>query len=145
MSGDLTDAERRLIEPGERADAYYIEDTEGDDHEDWVSSNWCYDCVVPFVRHHRKRRGMRGLVWSRWTGDDDGPNFCAGCGKHLTVNLTDGGADEEVEHFDTHGVSPSDGPCLLDLLDAYTRDDPRRAKVLAWLRSILPAEVPDVG
>lgn len=85
-------------------------------HDGDEAVSWCRSCCIFKVRHlkrHNKRaikkNGLNYLVDGGWGSEEDGPQFCAGCGKPLECTLTNCGIEEELDHFLSERMMYLDG------------------------------------
>jgi hypothetical protein len=85
-------------------------------HDGDEAVSWCRSCCVFKVRHlkrHNKReikkKHLDYLVDGGFGSEEDGPQFCAGCGKPLECTLTNCGIESELDHFLSDRFVNADG------------------------------------
>src|SRR4030067_1379164 len=69
-----------------------IEDENGEETD---GEDYCYDCALNLA-------GEENMVREGGPMDSEGSRVCNGCGKILAVDLTLGGVESELEHFETY-------------------------------------------
>lgn len=75
-------------------------------HGDDEAECWCHACCRFKVRNLRRRNRKNRTEYcvdGGWLTEEDGPCFCAGCGKLLDCSLTRYGIEAELEHFLSYG------------------------------------------
>lgn len=119
---------RPLASTVDERECHWISTPNGDQGNEWCPS--CGRAMVRHLRRHEKSLRLRGdyILDGGWRTAHDGPVFCAGCGVRLNGSLTEYGAEEELEHYNTYGFRPGnahDAYELTEMLSAleYTSED----------------------
>lgn len=65
-----------------------------------ADSEYCNSCATAIAQEKGWQKD------GGWEWETDAPVFCARCEAPLDYTLTDYGAEQELEHFEAHGVDP---------------------------------------
>ena len=96
-----------------RKELCWLEHEEDDDEEDY-----CPECAEKEAKDGWEVRYSHGMY------DADGSRICNKCFSLLSVCLTDGGVDDELEHFEAYGIdSPENWAILLMIMETGMYQD----------------------
>lgn len=87
--------------------------------------SWCKKCALKETARLKVAQPDADIeLDGGWDTEEDGPEFCEGCGVRLECTYTDYGCKQELDHFEEYGfnLEPDDCESMLRVLGASLWD-----------------------